>query len=121
MQSGGGIPRIAGLLTSGEGASSPDLYAPLLLRPNSALVDCRISTHYRGMISDYRRNLGPGLKMGNAIGYLIWGLITIASLASWFTHLYVCFTDERWGFLIAGAIFFPVAIVHGIGIWLGVW
>ena len=48
-------------------------------------------------------------------------LIVLASVAAWFTHLYVCFTTAQWGFLIAGAIFFPVAIVHGVGIWFGVW
>jgi hypothetical protein len=48
-------------------------------------------------------------------------LIFIICLGSWFTHLYVCFTEERWGFLIAGAIFFPIAIVHGFGAWVGFW
>ncbi len=48
-------------------------------------------------------------------------LIVIACVAAWFTHLYICFTAENWGFLIAGALFFPVAIIHGIGIWLGIW
>jgi len=42
-------------------------------------------------------------------------------VAAWFQHLYTCFTNEAWGFLIAGAIFFPVAIIHGIGIWFGIW
>lgn len=51
----------------------------------------------------------------------IGGLIFVACIAAWFTHLYTCFTDERWGFLIAGAIFFPIAIVHGVGIWFGAW
>jgi hypothetical protein len=48
-------------------------------------------------------------------------LIILASAAAWITHLYVCFTAGKWGFLIAGAIFFPVAIVHGIGVWFGAW
>lgn len=48
-------------------------------------------------------------------------LIVIACFAAWITHLYVCFTAAKWGFLIAGAIFFPVAIIHGFGVWLGVW
>ncbi len=48
-------------------------------------------------------------------------LIGIACVAAWFTHLYVCFTTAKWGFLIAGAIFFPVAIIHGFGVWLGIW
>lgn len=45
----------------------------------------------------------------------------ILSSAAWLTHLFVCFSDDRWGFLIAGAIMFPIAIVHGIGIWFGAW
>ena len=40
---------------------------------------------------------------------------------AWLTHLYVCFTDDRWGFLIAGAIFFPIGVIHGLGLWLGIW
>lgn len=47
--------------------------------------------------------------------------IYLVVAAAWFQHVYTCFTQEAWGFLIAGAIFFPVAMVHGIGIWLGVW
>ena len=45
----------------------------------------------------------------------------LACVLAWFTHLYVCFVDDRWGFLIAGAIMFPIAIVHGFGIMLGIW
>lgn len=58
-----------------------------------------------------------------------WGLgaviamvfVLLVSVMAWFTHLYECFTEERWGFLIAGAIFFPIAIIHGIGVWIGIW
>ena len=39
--------------------------------------------------------------------------------AAWVTHVITCFSDDRWGFLIAGAIFFPIAILHGFAIWLG--
>jgi len=45
----------------------------------------------------------------------------MACVGAWITHLYVCFTAAKWGFLIAGAIFFPVAIVHGFGVWFHVW
>ena len=55
--------------------------------------------------------------MNNLLGLII----ALTSAAAWFTHLFVCFSDDRWGFLIAGAIMFPIAIVHGVGIWLGVW
>ena len=48
-------------------------------------------------------------------------ILVILCSSAWLTHLFVCFTDDRWGFLIAGAIMFPIAIVHGIGIWFGAW
>lgn len=38
-------------------------------------------------------------------------------VASWLTHVVVCFKSASWGFLIAGAVFFPVGVVHGTGIW----
>jgi len=40
---------------------------------------------------------------------------------AWLTHVIVCISASKWGFLIAGAIFFPIGWVHGTGIWLGVW
>lgn len=45
----------------------------------------------------------------------------ILSIAAWITHIVVCLKDGEWGFLIAGALFFPIAIIHGAGVWLGVW
>lgn len=47
-------------------------------------------------------------------------LLTIPT-AAWLTHVIVCLKLAKWGFLIAGALFFPVGIVHGIGIWFGAW
>lgn len=41
--------------------------------------------------------------------------------AAWATHVIVCLKTGAWGFLIAGALFFPVGIVHGVGIWFGAW
>ena len=55
---------------------------------------------------------------GEGVAELIFFLVFAAA---WLTHIYVCFNTDRWGFLIAGAIFFPVAIIHGIGIWFGFW
>jgi hypothetical protein len=46
-------------------------------------------------------------------------LFFILCVAAWVTHIFVCLSDAMWGFLIAGAIFFPVAIVHGFGLWFG--
>ena len=57
-------------------------------------------------------------------GDVVVGLICSSVLwiiLSWFTHVFECLKDSDWGFLIAGALFFPVAVVHGTGIWFGVW
>lgn len=40
--------------------------------------------------------------------------------AAWISHIVFCLTAGKWGFLIAGAIFAPIGVVHGIMIWLGV-
>ena len=56
---------------------------------------------------------------------LFWllGIAFIAFIAwiicAWITHVVVCLKAASWWFLIAGAIFFPMAWVHGTGIWFG--
>lgn len=40
-------------------------------------------------------------------------------IAAWLTHVIVCIKTASWGFLIAGALLFPVAVVHGTGLWFG--
>lgn len=47
---------------------------------------------------------------------LIW-LIGLTSLMAWLTHVFTCFSKGLWGFLVAGAIFFPIGILHGIYLW----
>jgi hypothetical protein len=39
-------------------------------------------------------------------------------LIAWLTHIITCFAEGMWGFLIAGALFFPIGILHGFFIWL---
>lgn len=48
-------------------------------------------------------------------------VIVCGGFAAWLTHIINCFQDGEWGFLLVGALFFPLAIIHGIGIWLGLW
>jgi len=52
---------------------------------------------------------------------LIGTALGLALIAAWCTHIWLCFTTGAWGFLIAGAIFFPVAVAHGVGHWFGAW
>jgi hypothetical protein len=56
------------------------------------------------------------------LAYFMFGLTMLVwVVAAWATHLMICFSDDRWGFLIAGAVFFPVAVAHGTGAWFGAW
>jgi hypothetical protein len=59
--------------------------------------------------------------MEDSLGNLIGLGVVVAGFVGWLTHLYACITEGLWGFLIAGAMVFPVGIVHGWGIWLGLW
>jgi hypothetical protein len=54
-----------------------------------------------------------------SVGFIL-GLGLLAWIvASWITHVVVCIKAASWGFLIAGAIMFPIAVIHGTGIWFG--
>lgn len=48
-------------------------------------------------------------------------VIVGGGFAAWLTHIVNCFQDGEWGFLLVGALFFPLAVIHGIGIWFGLW
>ena len=45
------------------------------------------------------------------------GLIGITCFIAWLTHIFTCFSAGHWGFLVAGAIFFPIGILHGFWLW----
>jgi ABC-type nitrate/sulfonate/bicarbonate transport system permease component len=45
----------------------------------------------------------------------------VACFAAWVTHIVVCLSEGLWGFLIAGALAFPIGIAHGFGRWFGLW
>jgi len=48
-------------------------------------------------------------------------LMVVWLFAAWLTHIIACIQTMAWGFLIAGAVVFPVAWIHGTGIWFGWW
>lgn len=43
----------------------------------------------------------------------------LVSFAAWLTHVIVCLKTASWGFLIAGALVAPIAVIHGVGLWFG--
>ena len=55
------------------------------------------------------------------LSFLLGMGIFVACVAAWITHVVVCLKTAAWGFLIAGAIFFPIGIIHGAGCWFSVW
>ncbi len=46
-------------------------------------------------------------------------LFIIAVLAAWLTHIVVSIQAKAWLFMIVGALIAPVAVAHGVSIWLG--
>jgi hypothetical protein len=60
-------------------------------------------------------------EKGSASGGLLVIALLIASIAAWITHVVVCIKAGSWGFLIAGAIFAPIGVIHGAGCWFGAW
>jgi hypothetical protein len=51
---------------------------------------------------------------------LVGTVAAIVAFAAWFTHIAACVDAGDWVFLVIGALLFPVGIVHGAGLWLGV-
>jgi len=60
------------------------------------------------------------MKNFNATAFI--GLtIFLISCGAWLTHVITTIIREEWLLLIAGAVLAPIGVVHGVGIWLGVW
>ncbi len=59
--------------------------------------------------------------MSDGLGFSTSIALGLLCFAGWLQHLYTCFTEHMWGFLIVGAIFFPIGAIHGWGIWAGLW
>jgi hypothetical protein len=58
-------------------------------------------------------------QQGNAALWFLGIVIWVWVFASWITHIVVCLKTASWGFLIAGAIMFPIGVIHGTGLWFG--
>jgi len=46
-------------------------------------------------------------------------VVLLSAIPAWVTHVIFCIQNQDWIFLLAGAIFFPIGIVHGWGLWFG--
>lgn len=47
--------------------------------------------------------------------------VWLSAAAAWITHVVVCIKASAWILLAFGCIVAPVGVVHGVGVWLGVW
>ena len=59
--------------------------------------------------------------MSDLLSVIMSLLVGVWVACAWLTHVIVCLKTASWGFLIAGALVFPIAWVHGTGIWFGAW
>jgi hypothetical protein len=48
-------------------------------------------------------------------------VVLAVAYSAWITSIVFCATNGHRPLMIADAAFFPVGIVHGIGIWFGGW
>lgn len=64
----------------------------------------------------------PDDRQGVAtLGLLLTALsLLLGSAAAWITHVIVCIKASAWILLLFGCIVAPVGVIHGIGVWLGV-
>jgi hypothetical protein len=47
--------------------------------------------------------------------------VGLLSYSAWLTSIVFCSANGERPLLIAAATFFPIGVVHGIGVWLGGW
>jgi hypothetical protein len=62
------------------------------------------------------------MSQNNSIfkSYVLILSLSIVSDLAWLFHVFTCIQTEQWLLLLAGAIAFPIGILHGIGLWIGV-
>lgn len=46
--------------------------------------------------------------------------LVLTTIAAWITHVIVCIKAGTWILLAFGCIVVPVGVIHGIGVWLGI-
>lgn len=61
------------------------------------------------------------LFASRAVAWLFFGLLAAWQFAAGVTHVNACIRTASWEFLTVGLGLFPIAVVHGTGVWLGAW
>lgn len=70
----------------------------------------------------WRRRKSADERMGVAVVSLVlaWAALLLATVAAWITHVVVCIKASAWILLLFGCVVAPVGVIHGVGVWLGV-
>jgi hypothetical protein len=63
---------------------------------------------------------GPDSTVAPVMAVWALFLLLFASVAAWVTHVIVCIKASAWIMLAFGCIVAPVGVIHGVGVWLGV-
>ena len=50
---------------------------------------------------------------------MLYWAIGLAGMAAWLTHIITAIAAQAWLFMVVGALIAPVAIAHGVSVWLG--
>jgi len=61
------------------------------------------------------------LKALVALGFIPIIAAWLLAIAAWVTHVVVCIKASAWILLLFGCVIAPVGVIHGVGVWLGVW
>jgi hypothetical protein len=76
------------------------------------------------MTINTRRTPRASSQLPSAACYLALGLaflsLLLGSAAAWITHVIVCIKASAWILLLFGCVVAPVGVIHGVGVWLGV-
>jgi hypothetical protein len=59
--------------------------------------------------------------MGDVLGGLIGAAVLLWCVVAMVVHVWVCVATNWAAMLIVGFVFFPVGLVHGSGVMLGIW
>lgn len=60
------------------------------------------------------------MKILAVFAFLLSVLGSLTCFAAWVTHVIVCIKASAWVLLLFGCIVAPVGVIHGFGVWLGV-
>jgi hypothetical protein len=65
-----------------------------------------------------RAHIADPMNFSTAASLLSTGMFIYAA---WLTSIVFCASNGERSLLIADAVFFPIGVVHGVGIWFGGW